>query len=50
MAKYDALVSFRVPKEFKQALEAQARKERRSVSAMVLRVMEAYLAQQQEEQ
>jgi len=48
MAKYDALVSFRVPKEFKQALEAQARKERRSVSAMIFGIMTEYLEAQKE--
>lgn len=43
MPKFDALVSFRVPKDFKQALEAQAKAERMSVSALVLRVMRGYL-------
>ena len=44
MPKYDALVSFRTTKQFKARLEAQARSERMSVSQMVVRAMEAYLA------
>lgn len=43
MAKFDALISFRAPREFKQALELQAKSERLSVSALVLRVMREYL-------
>ena len=40
MAKTDAQIGLRVTKEFKEKLEAQARKERRSVSNLILKVME----------
>lgn len=49
MAKTDAQISFRVTKEFKGQLEAQAMKERRSVSNLVLKVMEEYLASKAKE-
>ncbi len=49
MPKFDSLVSFRAPSAFKQALEAQARKERRSVSNLIIKVMEEYLASHREE-
>ena len=49
MPKFDSLVSFRVPSAFKQELEIQARKERMSVSALVLRVMTEYLEQAKEQ-
>lgn len=50
MAKTDTQIGIRVTSEFKAKLEAQARKERRSVSNLVLKVMEEYLESQQEEQ
>ena len=49
MPNYDSLVSFRAPSAFKQELERQARKERMSVSALVLRVMREYLEQVREQ-
>lgn len=48
MAKTDAQIGLRVTKEFKEQLEAQAQKERRSVSNLILKVMEDYLEQQKE--
>ena len=50
MAKTDAQIGIRVTSEFKAKLEAQARKERRSVSNLILKVMEEYLDSQPEEQ
>ena len=49
MAKTDAQIGIRVTSEFKAKLEAQARKERRSVSNLILKVMEEYLESQREE-
>ena len=49
MAKTDAQIGIRVTSEFKAKLEAQARKERRSVSNLILKVMEEYLESQKEE-
>lgn len=49
MAKTDAQIGIRVTSEFKARLEAQARKERRSVSNLILKVMEEYLESQREE-
>ena len=49
MAKTDAQLGFRVTKEFKDQLEAQAQKERRSVSNLILKVMEEYLEAQKED-
>ena len=43
MSKADSQVSFRVPREWKEKLEQQARRERRSVSSLILKVMEDYL-------
>ena len=48
MAKTDAQIGLRVTKEFKEQLEVQAQKERRSVSNLILKVMEDYLKEQQE--
>lgn len=42
-AKTDTQISCRMTKEFKKRLEDQAAKERRSVSNLILKVMEAYL-------
>lgn len=49
MAKTDTQIGIRVTSEFKAKLEEQARKERRSISNLVLKVMEEYLESQQEE-
>ena len=49
MAKTGAQIGIRVTSEFKARLEAQARKERRSVSNLILKVMEEYLESQREE-
>lgn len=46
MAKTDAQIGLRVTKEFKERLEVQAKKERRSVSNLILKVMEDYLQEQ----
>ena len=47
MAKTDAIITMRVTSEFKARLEAEAQKERRSVSNLILKVMEKYLEQQE---
>lgn len=47
MAKTETQIGIRVTNEFKARLEAQAQKERRSVSNLVLKVMEEYLEQQE---
>ncbi|MCI8423950.1 MAG: hypothetical protein HFF50_10570 [Lawsonibacter sp.] len=49
MAKTETQVAIRVTYEFKERLEKQARKERRPVSNMIRKVMEEYLAAQEEE-
>ena len=49
MAKTDAQIGIRVTSQFKARLERQAERERRSVSNLVLKVMEEYLEQQEEE-
>ena len=49
MAKTDTQISFRLTLEMKEALEAQAQKESRSVSNLILKVMEEYLEAQKEE-
>lgn len=49
MDKTETQISFRVTNEFKERLEAQARKERRSVASMVRIVMEDYLAEKESE-
>ena len=48
MAKTDAQIGIRVTKEFKERVEAQAQKERRSVSNLIVKVMEDYLAAQRD--
>ena len=45
MPKMDAQVGIRVTKELKARLEKQARKEMRSVSNLIIKVMEDYLDQ-----
>ncbi|MCI9353086.1 MAG: hypothetical protein HFF58_07540 [Lawsonibacter sp.] len=47
--KTQTQISFRVTNEFKERLEVQARKERRSVASMVRIVMEDYLAEKEKE-
>ena len=49
MAKTDTQISLRVTSQFKARLERQAERERRSVSNLILKVMEEYLEQQEEE-
>ncbi|MDE6260075.1 MAG: ribbon-helix-helix domain-containing protein [Oscillospiraceae bacterium] len=49
MEKTNAYIGIRVTDEFKARLEAQAQKERRSVSNLVLKVMEDYLEQQEKQ-
>ena len=49
MEKTEAQISIRVTNEFKDRLEAQARKERRSVASMVRIVMEDYLNEKETE-
>lgn len=49
MDKTQTQVGFRVTNEFKERLEAQARKERRSVASMMRIVMEDYLAEKEKE-
>ena len=48
MAKTDTQIGLRVTSEFKARLEQQAQKERRSVSNLILKVMEEYLDRQEE--
>ena len=49
MAKTDTQISIRVTNEFKDRLEKQAERERRSVSNLILKVMEEYLEQQEQD-
>ncbi|WP_201757190.1 hypothetical protein [Colidextribacter sp. OB.20] len=49
MDKTQTQISFRVTNEFKERLEVQAEKERRSVAGMVRIVMEDYLAEKEKE-
>ena len=49
MEKTNAYIGIRVTDEFKARLETQAQKERRSVSNLILKVMEEYLEQQEKE-
>ena len=44
MAKIDAQLGIRVTKDLKSRLERQARSEKSSVSALIVRVMEEYLS------
>ncbi|MFG6373234.1 MAG: ribbon-helix-helix domain-containing protein [Oscillospiraceae bacterium] len=43
--KTDAQISFRMTRTFKERLERQAAKERRSVSNLILKALEEYLDQ-----
>lgn len=47
MAKADTQISVRITNEFKARLERQAEKERRSVSNLIIKVMEEYLDSQE---
>ena len=47
--KTEAQISFRVTNDFKERLEIQAQKERRSVASMVRIVMEDYPAEKENE-
>ena len=49
MPKLNAQVGIRLPQDLKVRLERQARKEMISVSGMILRVMEAYLDEKEQE-
>ena len=44
MPKIDAQLGIRVTKDLKSRLEQQARSEKKSVSALIVQVMEEYLA------
>lgn len=50
MDKTDAQIGFRTTVEFKARLEAQAKRQRRSVSNLILMVLEEYLDQVEEQQ
>ena len=47
MEKTDTQISVRITSEFKARLERQAEKERRSVSNLIIKVMEEYLDRQE---
>ena len=49
VAKSDAQISLRLSKKLKGELTAQAKRERRSVTALILRVMEEYLKNRESE-
>ncbi len=49
MAKTETQIGIRVTNDFKNRLEAQAQKERRSVSNLIYKVMEEYLEQQEKQ-
>jgi len=49
MDKTEAQIGIRVTNEFKERLEAQARRERRPVANMIRNVMEEYLAVKEKE-
>ena len=48
MAKTNTQIGIRVTSEFKEQLEQQAQKERRTVSNLIIKVMEDYLESQKE--
>ena len=50
MPKIDAQLGIRVTKDLKSRLERQAKREMKSVSALVVRVMEDYLAARESEE
>ena len=47
MEKTDTQISVRITNELKARLERQAKKERRSVSNLIIKVMEEYLDSQE---
>ena len=49
MAKTNAQIGLRVTSEFKEQLEKQAQKERRTVSNLIIKVMEDYLNSQKDD-
>ena len=49
MAKTQTQIGIRVTNDFKARLERQGDKERRSVSNLILKVMEEYLEQQEKQ-
>lgn len=49
MAKTDTQITFRTTTEFKDRLEAQARKELRPVSNLILKVLDEYLSAQEKD-
>ena len=49
MAKTNAQIGIRVTSEFKEQLEQQAQKERRTVSNLIIKVMEDYLESQKDD-
>ncbi len=49
MAKMNAQIGLRATRELKERLTAQARKERVSVSGLILRVLEEYLTSKESE-
>ena len=49
MAKTNAQIGLRVTSEFKEQLEKQAQKERRTVSNLIIKVMEDYLESQKDD-
>lgn len=49
MPKIDAQLGIRVTKDLKERLTARAKQEKKSVSALVVQVMEAYLSAQEKD-
>ena len=49
MAKTNTQIGLRVTSEFKEQLEKQAQKERRTVSNLIIKVMEDYLESQKDD-
>jgi predicted HicB family RNase H-like nuclease len=47
--KIDAQLGIRVTKDLKERLTARAKQEKKSVSALVVQVMEAYLSAQEKD-
>lgn len=50
MAKTDAFIGIRVTSDFKEQIEAQAQKERRSLSNLIVKIIEEYLEQQEKQE
>lgn len=49
MAKNETQIGIRMTNDFRARLEAQAQKERRTISNLVLKVLEEYLEQQEKQ-